>query len=138
MQQTKDIYMTLPDLQSLQDLFSRYKHKDQFDLKMTSDLKSEIRRAKVIDPNHVPSNIVTLNSNIEIEDIDTGDRITFSIVLPEYANLDENKFSILTPIGISVIGYQLGDEIIWEVPKGKKRFRIIKIVYQPESDGQSI
>lgn len=138
MQQTKDIYMTLPDLQSLQDLFSRYKHKDQFDLKMTSDLKSEIRRAKVIDPNHVPSNIVTLNSNIEIEDIDTGDRITFSIVLPEYANLDENKFSILTPIGISVIGYQLGDEIIWEVPKGKKRFRIIKIVYQPESDGQLI
>ncbi len=49
--------------------------------------------------------------------------------------MTENAISILAPVGTALIGYKEGDVIDWEVPAGTKRIQIIKVIYQPERNG---
>jgi regulator of nucleoside diphosphate kinase len=57
------------------------------------------------------------------------------LVFPGDADSARGKVSILAPIGTAVLGYKIGDMIEWEVPAGRKRFKVEQIVYQPEAAG---
>ncbi len=56
-------------------------------------------------------------------------------MFPGKANMTENAISILAPVGTALIGYKEGDVIDWEVLAGTKRIQIIKVIYQPERNG---
>jgi regulator of nucleoside diphosphate kinase len=45
-------------------------------------------------------------------------------VFPEEADIDENKVSVLAPVGTALLGYQAGDVVEWPVPAGLRKFRI--------------
>jgi regulator of nucleoside diphosphate kinase len=76
-----------------------------------------------------------MNSKAEIRDLNTKETMTYTLVFPLDANIDEGKISILAPLGTAILGYRVGDEFEWEVPSGKRRLRIEKILYQPEAAG---
>jgi len=42
----------------------------------------------------------------------------------------------LSPLGSALLGYKAGDTISFEVPKGEKKIRIERILYQPEANGE--
>jgi len=58
-----------------------------------------------------------------------------TITYPENANSQENKISILSLIGIALIGQQKGNQVSWKIPGGLGHFQIIDIPYQPEAAG---
>ena len=74
-----------------------------------------------------------MNSTVLVEDIETKKDYTYTIVYPEDANSSENKISILAPIGTALLGFKAGDIIEWEVPAGKRKLRVKRILYQPEA-----
>jgi regulator of nucleoside diphosphate kinase len=96
-------------------------------------LAKELRRAVVVDPRDVPGDVITMNSRAEILDLDTGETVTFTLVFPSQANIDEEKISVLAPIGAGMLGYRVGDEFEWQVPDGVRRMRVTQIHYQPEA-----
>lgn len=98
-------------------------------------LERELYRGKLVDSADVPENVITMNSRVEISDADSGERMTYTLVFPSAANIAENKLSILAPLGMALLGYKRGDTIKWRVPSGIKKFRVEKIVYQPEAAG---
>jgi len=49
------------------------------------------------------------------------------LVLPEKADLGSGKVSVMAPIGVALLGYRQGEEISWQVPAGKKRFKIVEV-----------
>ena len=49
--------------------------------------------------------------------------------------MEEERVSILAPIGTAIIGYRVGDAVEWEVPAGIRRLKVEKILYQPEAAG---
>jgi regulator of nucleoside diphosphate kinase len=98
-------------------------------------LMIELDSAKIVKPELIPANVVTMNSIVKISFLNNQKVIQFQIVYPDQSNLKENKISIFSPIATALIGYQTGDEIEWIVPAGLTKIRIEEIVYQPEAAG---
>lgn len=100
-----------------------------------SSLITELKRARVVAAHSIPNDVVTMNSRLSIIDQDTSEKMTFDLVFPAEANADDNKISVLSPIGSAVLGYKTGDEVQWAVPAGIRRFTIDKVISQPETKG---
>lgn len=99
------------------------------------NLLNELESAKIVEPDKMPSDVVTMNSIVKLVFLNTEKTVKFQIVYPDNANLKENKISIFSPIATALIGYKVLDEIEWIVPAGLTKIRIEEIIYQPESAG---
>jgi regulator of nucleoside diphosphate kinase len=129
------IYITSQDKQRLEELLAEaavFDPRKQGDLKA---LEEELRRAVIVDPKEAPADVITMNSRAELIDLDTGETIIFTLVFPPEANIDEEKISVLAPIGAGMLGYRAGDEFEWTVPEGVRRMKVTKVHYQPEAAG---
>lgn len=98
-------------------------------------LLKELNSAKIVEPQEIPDNVVTMNTIVRISFLNTNKQVEFQIVYPNQANLKDNKISIFSPIATALIGYKVKDEIEWIVPAGLTKIRIDNIVYQPEASG---
>jgi regulator of nucleoside diphosphate kinase len=99
-------------------------------------LEEELERAKVIESKEVPPTLVTMNSRVVFENVHNRRRREITLVYPQDANADQNRISVLSPVGAALLGLSVDQEIDWELPNGRSaRFRIAEIVYQPEAAG---
>jgi regulator of nucleoside diphosphate kinase len=98
-------------------------------------LDSELINATIIDQFHVPDDVVTMNSEVVYEDLDSSVRRTVRIVYPSDADSKRGWVSVLAPIGSALLGLRVGQETEWAVPAGKKRVRVVELTYQPEAAG---
>jgi regulator of nucleoside diphosphate kinase len=87
----------------------------------------------VVDTAHLPPDVVTVGSRVHLVDLDTGEELLFSVVFPSRANADEGRISVLAPLGTAVLGYRSDDLIEWDVPGRRRRLKVLRVVYQPES-----
>jgi regulator of nucleoside diphosphate kinase len=129
------IYITSNDQQRLLELLEIAKSihfRDRGDL---IGLEAELKRAIIVDAKEVPTDVITMNSQADLVDLDTGEKVTFTVVFPRNANVDEGRISILAPLGAAMLGYRAGDEFEWKVPYGTRQFKVTKILYQPEAAG---
>lgn len=100
-----------------------------------SNLLTELSKAKVVAPEEIPGDVVTMNSIVSVSFLNTKKTIQIQLVYPDMANFRENKISIFSPVATALIGYKAGDEIEWIVPSGLTSIKIEKIIYQPEAAG---
>ena len=132
---SKPIHITEFDLKRLRKLLFDAQSTDYRNSDYLEKLQMEINRAEVVSPKDIPSDVVTMNSTVCIEDLDTKEEEIYTLVFPENADLSQGKISILAPIGTAMLGYEVGDSFEWDVPAGKRRLRVKKILYQPEASG---
>lgn len=129
------IYITKSDLRRLQEVVQiakKFKYLDHNNLKK---LEQELARAMIVESTDVPPDVVTMNSKVELLDLDRNERMIFTLVFPNDADINQGKISILAPIGAAIIGYRVDDTVIWQVPAGQRRIKIQKVIYQPEASG---
>jgi len=93
-------------------------------------LTEELKNAKVLKDSELPNDVVTLNSYVEIEEVDTHQVFKFQLVNPAEANMKSNKLSVLAPIGVALLGYRTGAKVQWEMPNGLKTFKIVKVTQE--------
>lgn len=98
-----------------------------FDQKNVVELLDELKKGEVIDPKDFPSDAVRINSQVKIEDSSTKRILNLKLVLPEKADMSAGKVSVMAPIGVALLGYRKGQEVSWEVPAGRKNFRIVEV-----------
>ena len=131
----KPIYITEFDLERLQKLIVEAQATDYRKSEYLEKLKTEIGRAMVVSPQDIPNNVITMNSIVSLKDLDTGEDETYTLVFPEDSDPTQGKISVLAPIGTGMLGYKVGDTFEWDVPAGKRRLQVTKIIYQPEASG---
>jgi hypothetical protein len=73
-----------------------------------------------------------MDSTARLMDLDTERETEFTLVFPDDADPDQNKISVLAPIGCAMLGYREGDEFEWETPEGNRRLRVVKVINQPQ------
>ena len=129
------IHITSRDKQLLEDLLAEVEALNSRSRGDLNALRDELQRAVVVQQHNVPSDVITMNSRAEMLDLETGETVTFTLVFPSQANVDEEKISVLAPIGAGMLGYRFNDEFEWNVPSGVRRMRVTKIHYQPEAAG---
>ncbi len=124
------------DYQRLINLLQKIKTTMKDDLHNIETLEAEIEKAKRIEPRKMKTNVVTMNSDVEVTDEDTGRLMKFKLVYPDEADFKTGKLSVLSPLGCALIGYSEGDVVEFRVPAGSKKVKIGKILYQPEAEGE--
>ncbi len=101
-----------------------------------AELAAELSRATVVEASGIPASLVTMHSQVRLKDLDTGEKMVFTLVYPGEANIEAGKISVISPIGTAILGYAAGDEISWKVPDGKRRIKIEEVLFQPEAAGK--
>lgn len=98
-----------------------------FDRKNVEELLVELKKGEVIDQKDFPPDAVRINSKVRIEDRSTKRIFNLMLVLPEKADVRTGKVSVMAPVGVALLGYRKGQEVSWEVPAGKKQFKIVEV-----------
>jgi regulator of nucleoside diphosphate kinase len=92
-----------------------------------SKLSGELKKAQLVEDDSMPADIVRLGSTVVIKDLVTRRDMTVTIVLPSKADIKQRKVSVLAPIGTAIIGFRKGQVVSWNVPSGKKDFKIVDV-----------
>lgn len=96
-------------------------------------LAGELRRARVVPRAELPPDVVTMGSTVRLRDLETDEEETYTLVYPHEAAIEDDKLSVLAPVGTALLGYRAGDEVEWPVPAGVRRLRVEEVLFQPES-----
>lgn len=90
-------------------------------------LKLAIAEAKIVDTSRLSTDTVQILSKVEMTNIATKAKMTYTIVSESEANLKEGKISIKTPIAQGLLNKKVGDEAEIKIPRGTIKLRIDKI-----------
>lgn len=96
-------------------------------------LKAELDRARIVPGPELPANVIAMNSTVELEDLEDGEILAYTLVFPENADVAAGKISILAPLGMAMLGFKTGDEFEWPVPAGTLRVRVRRLI-EPKTE----
>ena len=131
----RQIIVSSDDFERLNNLFFSRFTVVFIDKPYLQSLRGELNIAKVLPPDRIPTDVVTMNSTVRLRDVHSKDVETYTLVYPEDANIAEGKLSVLAPIGTAILGCRVRDLVRWQVPRGTIRLHIEELVFQPERDG---
>lgn len=92
-------------------------------------LQKVLEHSRVIDPDTLPKDRVSLLSRVEFTNLTTNTRMKFQIVSPHEMDLEAGKISLKSPIGAALMGKKVGDIAEAQVPSGTLRLRIESISF---------
>jgi regulator of nucleoside diphosphate kinase len=95
------------------------------------DLRDELDRAQVVPEGDMPSDVVTLQSQVRVRDRETGMVSNYTLVSPAQADVSSGHVSVVAPLGTALLGYREGDEVEWQMPGGVRRLWIERVM-QPQ------
>ena len=90
-------------------------------------LQKILEHSRVINPDVLPKDEVTLLSTVEFTNLLTNARMIFKIVSPHEMDLEAGKISLKSPIGAALMGKKVGEIAEAKVPSGTLRLRIESI-----------
>ncbi|MCC4626495.1 nucleoside diphosphate kinase regulator [Xanthomonas campestris pv. nigromaculans] len=91
-------------------------------------LSDELGRARVVPPDQIPGDVVTMYSRIDCEDELHGERHTLTLVYPHEADVQHGRISVLAPVGSALLGLSVGQSIDWRTPDGRDlRLRVTAV-----------
>ena len=88
------------------------------------ELRAELERAVVVDSSQMPADVITLGARVRVRDVASGESREMTVVLPERADIGNQRISVLAPLGTALLGYRQGDAVEWAMPGGLKRIDI--------------
>ncbi|MBN50578.1 MAG: nucleoside diphosphate kinase regulator [Spongiibacteraceae bacterium] len=95
----------------------------------TVALDEELLKADVYRDSLMPSDIVSLYSTTHIKDVKTGNKRIVTIVMPWESNVTEMRISILSPVGIILIGARVGAVIDWPLLNNRStKLEIVEVL----------
>ena len=83
-----------------------------------------LANARVIDMSRMGNDTVQLLSRVEMTNLNTNARMTYTLVSPHEADMHEGKISVKSPIAQALMGKKAGDIVEVRVPAGMIKLRI--------------
>jgi transcription elongation factor GreA len=95
-----------------------------------AELEGLLSSAQIIDPTLVDADgRVVFGSTVELEDLDSGQKVTYQIVGIDEADLKLSKVSFTSPIARAMIGKSVGDVIGVQAPSGLREYEVLDVKY---------
>ena len=91
------------------------------------DLKDKLGRAEVIDCVNVDCSRAVFGTVVELLDIDTDEKVSYQLLGPEEADVKKGSISVFSPLGKSILGKEVGDDVVTNTPGGTREFEVIAI-----------
>lgn len=95
-----------------------------------AELEGKLSSAQIIDPTTLNTNgRIVFAATVSLEDLETGDRVTYQIVGNDEADLKEMKISITSPMARALIGREEGDVVEVNAPAGVREYEILEVMF---------
>jgi transcription elongation factor GreA len=119
------------------------------DLKENSEYKSALERQQFVqarlnqltrrmgelskvDLTEIPTDRVGFGSKVTVVDLRTRAEEVYTLVFGDYIDIDTGQISMASPLGQTLLGKQVGDEVKLTLPRGERRLRITALTTLPE------
>lgn len=94
------------------------------------ELESKLANAQIIDPTLLDADgRCVFGATVELEDLDSGDTVTYQIVGEDEADVKAGKISVSSPIARALIGKYAGDIAEVRAPGGVREYEIVDVQY---------
>ncbi|MFW5981774.1 MAG: transcription elongation factor GreA [Halanaerobiaceae bacterium] len=91
------------------------------------EIQNMLRHARIVKDDEITGDTVSLGTEVELRELDTGDEFTYKIVGSAEADPLNFKISNESPIGKAILGHKKGDKVSVEVPSGVMEYEILSI-----------
>jgi transcription elongation factor GreA len=95
------------------------------------ELETKLTLAEVIDPTSLSGDTVKFGATVTIEDAESGDEKTYTIVGEDESDLKKQRISITSPMARALIGKSIGDEAKVQTPKGVRVVEVVDVAWRP-------
>lgn len=90
-------------------------------------LLKQLKKAKQVTRKNLPLDVVTVDAKVVIKNTLTEEEEVYTFVAPDRAKRRNNTLSILSPIGLALVGCKVGDVITWTINEELKQMEIIQV-----------
>lgn len=95
-----------------------------------AELEGKLSAAQVIDPALVDAEgRIVFAATVDLEDLESGQKVTYQIVGEDEADLKEQKVSVTSPIARALIGKYAGDVVEVNAPSGVREYEVLEVRY---------
>lgn len=91
-------------------------------------LLEEIDRARVVPQKRLPAKVVAIGNTVTYHDETTGQDHTVTLVFPDDADIDRQRISVMTPIGVALMGLTEGASFHWDtLDDHRRRLTVVRV-----------
>ena len=91
------------------------------------DLEDKLARAEVVDTSKMPKDRVRFGATVVLEDLESGEEVTYTLVGEEEADISRGLLSVTSPVGRALIGRRPDEEVTVRVPAGTREYEVREI-----------
>lgn len=91
--------------------------------------------ADLVPSRDVPADVVTMYSQVQVADLATGEERKLTLCYPPHASAAAGFISVLSPVGMALLGQRVGAVAEWHSPGGDGAARVLAVLFQPEASG---
>jgi transcription elongation factor GreA len=92
------------------------------------ELEYKLASLEVINPENLPKDKAVFGSRVLLENTDTGQESEYQLVGPDESDVEKGRISVVSPLGKALLGKKPGDELIIDVPGGKRTYELVDIL----------
>ncbi|WP_369924067.1 nucleoside diphosphate kinase regulator [Leisingera sp. XS_AS12] len=98
-------------------------------------LLEELGRAQVVPSEQMPQDVIGIGSHVTFRDEATGQERAVTLIYPEEADIALQRVSVMTPIGVALLGLTEGAAFHWDTRNSQRRMlTVLRVEDAPESD----
>jgi transcription elongation factor GreA len=109
--------------------FHAAKEKQAFIEGRIQEINGRLPNLQVVEPGGQNRTAVAFGARVTVENLESGESLTYQIVGPDEADLKANRISFLSPIAKALIGKTVGDVVTVEVPRGRIEMEVTDLTY---------
>jgi len=91
------------------------------------ELGYKLGTADVIEPDNQPKDRAVFGCGVVLENVDTGESVEYQLVGPDESSIEEGRISVKSPLGLAIIGREVGEEVLVQAPAGKRTYELVEI-----------
>lgn len=95
------------------------------------DYDARLSLAEIIDPMKLSGSRVQFGATVTIEDTESSERQTYTIVGEHEADIKKRRISLVAPVARQLLGKSVGDEVVVVTPKGKREYEVVSVEWMP-------
>jgi len=92
-----------------------------------AQLYDKLRRAKIVDTEDSPPDVVAMGRRVVLRDLDTEEIETYTLVGLGEENYAEGKILVSSPLAQAILGKRKGDQVTFQAPMGTIRLEIVDV-----------
>jgi len=95
------------------------------------EIEAKLSMAQVIDVTLIPNTgKVVFGATVDIVNTETEQSLTYTIVGEDEADIKASKISVSSPIARALIGREVGDCVVVQIPSGRVEYEIDDVRYE--------